>query len=346
MFKAIRSRAPLRLGLAGGGTDVSPYPEMYGGAILNYTINLYSNVILKPTLNGYSAVAADLGVIYKSESGQIDQNNCSLKLHAEVHKFFTNIHAGGNQLNCDVITYSDAPPGSGLGTSSTLVVALVKAYGEWLKLNLNKYDIAEIAYDIERIRLRLAGGKQDQYAASFGGLNYMEFGKDLSTVKKVKIDQSFNSELESSIVLYHTGASRDSSEIIRHQINAASSEDAQVVNALHFIKQDAVSMKDVLMASDINSVINILRSSWNQKKLLSNHVSNTRIESIYNYALSNGAICGKVSGAGGGGVFMFIVHPENRVQLVKSLAKLEDGNLINFKFTHDGAASWQSFYEK
>ena len=178
MEKIFRSRAPLRLGLAGGGTDVSPYSEQFGGAILNVTISLFAFANIEET-----------------NDGQIEFESKDFEM-VEKYKLNAEIPSGGklnllkgvyNRIQKDfpftvkglkIITYVEAPPGSGLGSSSTLVVAIIGAFVEMLNLPLGEYDIAQYAYDIERIDLQLAGGKQDQYATTFGGFNYMEFYKD------------------------------------------------------------------------------------------------------------------------------------------------------------------------
>lgn len=217
----IRSKAPLRLGLAGGGTDVSPFCDKYGGCVLNATINLYAYCTIIPTSdNKIIFNASDRGEIFESQSVSEIPIDDKLKLHKGVYNRIVKDFNNGKPLSFQMTTYSDVPAGSGLGSSSTMVVALLKAYMEWLNLPLGEYDMAHLAYQIERIDLGLSGGKQDQYAATFGGLNFMEFyenGKVI--VNPLRIKNWLKNELENSIFIYYLGVSRDSAKIIDEQIN-------------------------------------------------------------------------------------------------------------------------------
>jgi D-glycero-alpha-D-manno-heptose-7-phosphate kinase len=170
-----RSRAPLRLGLAGGGTDVSPYSDLYGGAVLNATISMYAYATIEPRDDGkivFNSIDRSKRLEFESkEFLEIDGNLDLLKgVYNRIVKDFAK-----KPLSFELTTYVDAPPGSGLGSSSTLVVAIIGAFAEWLNLPLGEYDIAHLAYEIERKDLGMAGGKQDQYAATFGGFNFIRY---------------------------------------------------------------------------------------------------------------------------------------------------------------------------
>jgi len=204
----IRSKAPLRIGLAGGGTDVSPYSDIYGGAILNATLSLYAYASIKPREDGkivINAIDRNEIIELKSEEHLVIDGKLDLikGVYNRIIKDFIK-----QPLSFEINTYVDAPPGSGLGSSSTLVVAILGAFVEWLKLPLGEYDIAHLAYLIEREDLKMAGGKQDQYAATFGGVNYMEFyGNDKVIVNPLRIKSKFLHELEHNLVLFYTNLS-------------------------------------------------------------------------------------------------------------------------------------------
>ena len=214
----IRSKAPLRLGLAGGGSDVSPYSDIYGGLILNATINLYTYCTIEETTDGKITIdsfdANCHQTLPATERLEIDGKAILIKgVYNRVVKDFQT-----GPLSFRITTHNDAPIGSGLGTSSSMVVCILKAFVEWLSLPLGDYEISRLAYEIERKDLALSGGKQDQYAAAFGGFNFMEFLKDdLVIVNPLKIKRWILDELEASILLYFTGASRSSAKIIDEQ---------------------------------------------------------------------------------------------------------------------------------
>ncbi len=213
-----RSKAPLRIGLAGGGTDVSPYSDLYGGAILNITLSLYAHANIEPTGDGKITVCA----MDRHESETYDgQKELPVNGHLDLLKgVYNRIRKdyGFESKGFRLSTYVDAPAGSGLGTSSTLVVAIIGAFAEMLKLPLGEYDIAHYAYDIERKDLSLSGGKQDQYAATFGGCNFMEFySDDKVIVNPLRIREEYISELENNLLLYYTSTSRESAKIIEEQ---------------------------------------------------------------------------------------------------------------------------------
>lgn len=338
----IRSKAPLRLGLAGGGTDVSPFSDVHGGSVLNATINLYAYSFLErlPGKNYVEFHAKDLGI---SDGFDLDESidiDGPLKLHRAVYKRIMDDFNNGEYIPLRMITYSDAPPGSGLGSSSTLVVAMIEAYKTMLNLPFGEYDIAHLAFEIERIDCGLTGGKQDQYAASFGGFNFIEFlSDDRVIVNPLRIKKSVINELESSIILFFTGVSRDSDKIIDDQIKSLSNSTDKPLDAMKRIKESSYRMKELLLKGDVVGMAEELRVSWLAKKNTSSSISNQLIDDIENSVLDAGARSIKVSGAGGGGFVMIFVKPEDKLDIVNVLSRFL-GQVRDFQFSKEGSSSW------
>lgn len=341
LTKVFRARAPLRLGLAGGGTDVSPYSDMHGGCVLNATIDLYAQAIIAPREDGKTCFrATDLREEVLLDPDVEDGDAGLLRLHRGIHKRIVQQFNAGRPLPCTLTTFADAPAGSGLGTSSTMVVAILQAYAEWLNLGLGEYELARLAFEIEREDLGLSGGKQDQYAAAFGGFNFIEFGSEGRVlVNPLRIKDWVINELEASTVLYYTGQSRESAAIIQKQIDNTHSANARSIAAMHALKQDAIAMKEAILRGDLPAFADILGRSWAAKKQMAQGISNAMIDSVYDQALTAGAVSGKISGAGGGGFMIFFVPPEHRMRLIDCLNQL-DGRVMNFHFTPVGAQSW------
>lgn len=338
----IRSKAPLRLGLAGGGTDVTPYCDIYGGFILNATIDMYAYCTIEETRSGTIEIyASDIDQKVEFSSTPSLPLNSHLDLHKGVYNRVIKEFNRNLPLSFKLTTYSDAPPGSGLGSSSTMVIAILKAFTEWLSLPLGEYDLAHLAYEIERIDIGLSGGKQDQYASTFGGFNFMEFySSDKVIVNPLRIKNWIKDELQASMVLYYTGASRSSASIIDQQKRNTEKRDSGSIEAMHALKNAAIQMKEAILKGDINKFSEILGTSWVEKKKIASQISNDLIDNIFNIALSNGAISGKVSGAGGGGFIMFVTNPTNKLKLIRVLQK-QDGNVMNFHFSEGGCHSWK-----
>lgn len=337
----IRSKAPLRLGLAGGGSDVSPYCDQYGGAVLNASINLASFCTIEPGEDGMvTFIAKDRDEIFQAPAAESFVYDGTLDLHKGVYNRVVRDFNSNEPLSLTVTTYSDAPAGSGLGSSSTMVVAILTAFAELLHLPLGEYDLAHMAFEIEREDIGLRGGAQDQYAATFGGVNFMEFHEhNRVIVNPLRIKQWILSELEASSVLYYTGVSRSSDKIIAQQIQSYKSGEGKSVEAVHQLKQDASAMKEALLRGNIRQFGEILGRSWESKRKLADQISNAHIEDIMSVARKAGAWAGKVSGAGGGGYIVFIVDPTDRVQLVNALNEL-DGDVVSFQFEPHGAFAW------
>jgi len=342
----IRSKAPLRLGLAGGGSDVSPYSDEYGGSILNATINLYAYCTIVEQKNKLIEFnAPDVGQTVSYKSSKVLPIDGKLDLHKGVYNRIIkdyNLPA----LSFSMTTYSDAPPGSGLGSSSTMVVAIVKAFAEWLNLPLGEYEIARLAYEVERFDLKLSGGRQDQYAATFGGFNFMEFkGCEQVIVNPLRIKQWIIDEIESSMILYYTGASRSSSKIIDEQRKNTSSGNQIAIQAMHRIKQSSIDMKDAILKGDMHQFGLIMGRAWEDKKKMAASISNKHIDAIFDTAFHAGALTGKISGAGGGGFIMFVVDPVNRINVIKELNNLR-GRVVDFQFSKGGCHGWKIMTNK
>lgn len=342
----IRARVPLRLGLAGGGTDLSPYCDEFGGAVLNTTIDRYAYCFIEQSPDDrVHFVASDMD--YEESFPPALETICQgkLKLHAGVLARMVRAYLGGRVPAVKVTTFVDAPPGSGLGSSSALVVALVEAWRNKLGLPLGRYDVAHLAFEIERIDLGLAGGKQDQYAAAFGGTNFIEFlAEDRVIVNPLRVPAPILLELETSMVTCFTGVSRSSETIIEEQQRrmsggAASSANPSNIENLHQLKRDAVEMKEALLRGQVRRMADVLNRSWEAKKRTAAGVSSGLIEQLRATGMEAGALAGKVSGAGGGGFLMFIVPPMRRAAVVKALNGA-GGQASGVHLTPEGAESW------
>jgi len=332
----IKSKAPLRIGLAGGGTDVSPYSDLYGGSILNATINKYAYATIEPLETNkieLHSIDKNIQLTYDSALSLDIDNNLDLLKGVYNRLIKQYIH---KPLSFRLTTYVDAPAGSGLGSSSTLVVAVIGAFSEWLNLPLGEYDIAHLAFEIERIELKMAGGKQDQYAATFGGFNFMEFYKDDKViVNPLRIKRKFITELQNNLVLFYTGTSRDSSQIIKEQSNNIVNKSANAIEATHQLKEQSIKMKEAILTGQLNLIGQILHDSWMHKKLMANGISNPHIEAIYELALQSGSNGGKISGAGGGGFIFFYCPGNTRFKVIEGL-KAFDLKVENYEFTTGG----------
>jgi D-glycero-alpha-D-manno-heptose-7-phosphate kinase len=337
----IRSKAPLRLGFAGGGTDVSPYSDIFGGAVLNVTINLFATTFIEK-LETYGTTyfyANDLELSDALDLTQPIGINGNLLLHRAVYKRVMEEFNGGVYTPLKVTTQCDAPPGSGLGSSSAVVVSMLEGYKQLLSLPLGEYDLAKLAYEIERVDCGLSGGKQDQYASTFGGFNFIEFGENNNViVNPLRIRRHIANELESSIIMFFSGVSRDSATIINDQINTLDTG-GSALESMHLVKASAYRMKELLLRGDIEGMAVELKDSWKAKKATSSSISNSHIDELEHKITESGALSMKISGAGGGGFIMIFVKPEAKAKVVKKLSNLE-GQVVGFNFNMEGALSW------
>ena len=340
----VRSRAPLRLSMAGGGTDVAPYSDLYGGSVLNATIDMYAYCVVEPIHEPQLVFhAADRNETYSSSLTDSLSFDGTLDLHKGVYNRIIKDYNQAVPIALKITTYSDAPAGSGLGSSSTLVVAMIKAFVELLNLPLGEYDIARLAYEVERCDIGLKGGKQDQYAATFGGFNFIEFyANDRVIVNPLRIKQWIISELESSIVLYYSGVSRESARIIDEQARRIAGADTVALEATHEIRRFAFLQKESLLKGDMQSFSRGLNASWKAKQHLAQGIINPDLQKVYDAALEAGACAGKISGAGGGGFLMFMMDPIRRANVISAL-KPFSGEIVRCHFTKGGTEGWKIF---
>lgn len=338
----VRARAPLRLGLAGGGTDVSPYCDIYGGLVLNAAIDRYAYAVIRTLDEPVVRFIATDQQMEKVRPAEVPLPlNGKLDLHKAVYNHVVQTFNGGRPIPLELCTFCDAPAGSGLGSSSTLVVAMIRAFAELLNLPLDDYTIAHMAHQIERVDCRLQGGRQDQYSATFGGFNFMEFyAEERAVINPLRIKNWIICELESSLVLYFTGVSRESAHIIADQSSNVKSGAADALEAMHGIKREALAMKECLLRGDFPALVESMRLGWENKKRSAKTVSNPHIDAIYDAAIQAGALAGKVSGAGGGGFMWFFVPTEKRMDVIRTLNGF-GGQVSNCHFTKHGTQAWR-----
>jgi D-glycero-alpha-D-manno-heptose-7-phosphate kinase len=335
-----RSKAPLRIGLAGGGTDVSPYSDLYGGAILNVTVSLSAYANIQTTNDGKLTFQAFDRNEFESYAIQDEiPSTGTLDLLKGVYNRIQKDYPFATK-GLKLSTYVDAPAGSGLGTSSTLVVAILGAFVEMLKLPLGDYDIAHYAYEIERKDLQLAGGKQDQYAATFGGVNYMEFfADDKVIVNPLRIRNEYMQELENNLVLFYTATSRESAMIIKEQQKNVNQKNEKSIDAMHKLKEQAQQMKEPMLKGKLNQIGEILNYGFEQKRQMAENISNSQLDELYETARKAGATGGKISGAGGGGFMIFYCPGNTRFQVINALEQF-DGKIKPYSFTKHGLQTW------
>lgn len=344
MSTVIRARAPLRISFGGGGTDVPPFVDERGGLVLNATINRYAYVTIAPNttgaitlksldygdevryLAGGAAPPRDAGMVLAR--GVIERLGVDDRLRTDDHR-----------LGFDLFTHTDCPPGSGLGASSTMVVALIGAFDRWLGLGLDRYEIARLAWSIEREDLGIQGGRQDQYCAAFGGFNFMEFTADDALINPLRIPPEWVSELEYSLVLAYTGTSRLSSDIIADQIRNFTEGELDPVAAMEATKATASEMKRLLLTGAFRPFGEALHEAWVVKKRMSGKISNPHIDAIYAAARTAGALGGKISGAGGGGFMFFFAEFDRRHHVVEALTA-QGAEVVHFGFSDDGLQTW------
>lgn len=334
MSPVIRARAPLRLSFGGGGTDVSPYPEERGGVVLSTTIDKFAYATVQPrrdTRFEIHSIDFDRKARYEHVRRLPFDGDLDL-IKAVVRRFRP-------KRGASLVIHSDAPPGSGLGSSSTLVVALVAALREWLGTPLTAYEVAELAYAIERVDLGIAGGRQDQYAAAFGGFNFIEFQKDATLVNPLRVPDAARRELEYRLLLCYLKQTRSSAAIIERQRASYVARKKDVVKALDSLKERTYEMKKALLTGDIDGFGAVLHEAWTAKKQLDPGISTDPVDALYVKARRAGAIGGKMPGAGGGGYFLVLCAADRRHAVARALADA-GGQLVPFAFTDEGVTAW------
>lgn len=330
------------MGLAGGGSDVSPYCDQFGGMVVNATINKYAHASILPRTDSkiiFIQENTNKRIEFDAELELPVDNDFALQIGVYNHVVK---HFAKQSLSFEMVTSMDVPSGSGLGTSSTLVVTILAAFMEWLKISLSSYELARRAYDIERLELQMNGGRQDQYAASFGGFNFIEFKKDGEVeVNPLDLDKRFVNDLSYYLVLFYMKTSRASSNIIAKQQENVRKGKKDAIDATHALKKFTQNIQSALMNKDLDQVGQLMHQSWQSKKKLTNHITNARIDAIYEAAIESGAIGGKISGAGGGGFMMFCCPAHTRTQVIQSLNKL-GGKVFPYSFVNQGVERWTS----
>ena len=346
-MKTVFAKAPLRMALAGGGTDLEPYWKEYGGVVLNATIDQYAYCKIEPyecckRETHWVFNSIDLGIdafrdFYSSDFMNYAYSQGPLKLLINTYQYLT------NKLEREpvkITTYVEAPPGSGLGSSSALVVALVAAITEYYGLPVGEYDIAEDAIEIERKICDLPGGKQDQFAAAFGGFNFMEFLKDgRAIVNPLRMNYKTRNMMELNTVLYYVGKPRKDSRVIENTSEGLKNSET-VLNATHKIKEACIEYKNALLTGDFEKISELMETYWRNKLETNPHVASPEILDAYKFALQNGATAAKISGAGGGGHMVLFTEFEKRHQLISALEG-KAGRVVPFKFVNHGVDVWR-----
>lgn len=328
------AKAPLRISFAGGGTDVAPCPELLGGAVLNITINkyVYANILPRKDklINIYSK-DLERFLCIKPDSKYVPDGKFDL-IKASLAKF-------ENRKGLNLLLHSDVPPGSGLGSSSALVVAMLGVLMSWKKIKMNRRETAEKAWEIERKDLKIAGGRQDQYIAVFGGLNFMEFTGTRVKVNRLKVPREILNQLEYNLLLCFTGETHISSGIIEDQVSRYKNPDT--IKTLKRLKKTAFNMKDMLMKGNLKDFGKSLSIEWEEKKKLSKKITNTHIDKLYDIGIKSGALGGKVLGAGGGGFILFYCDYNKKFEIANNLSKV-GGHIKDFAFSYEGLQRWQA----
>ena len=325
------ARAPVRISLAGGGTDLPAYYESYGGVVLNTTIDKYFYAILNVLESDTVQVtSSDYRTFYRHEHTRPTHWEGDLQLPRVILDHF------GIRKGFSLFMASEIPPGTGLGSSSTVTVAVIKAASTALGLNLSKKELAELACHIEIDQLKAPIGKQDQYAAAFGGLNLIKFERDEVTIKQVHLDSEVYQTLDRNLLLFFSGSSRSASKILAKQSRSSQKQDSIVIDALHKVKEMTYDVLQALEQGDLRRFAQLLHQNWVQKKQFAKGVSNPGIDEAYNLARQNGALGGKITGAGGGGFLMLYVEPSEQSAVTTAL-EVNGFKRMDFRFEAMGA---------
>jgi D-glycero-alpha-D-manno-heptose-7-phosphate kinase len=330
----LRSKAPLRMSFGGGGTDVEPYPSTRGGVVLSATIDKYAYATLIPSQKDEVIVQSldyDIVAKYRSErdfryTGELDLVKATMR-RMNIKK------------KVELFLHTDAPPGSGLGSSSTLVVALVGLFAHWLRKPLTSYELAELAYKIEREDLGIKGGRQDQYAAAFGGFNFIEFKGKTTIVNPLRITREIINELAYHLLLCYTGR-RYAKNILKKQIEAYVKRKEVVVEALDKTKELAYEMKDALLQARLDDFGRLMHHAWETKKKFTATITNPKIDKLYEIARKHGALGGKILGAGGGG-YLLLYCKFDKKHIIASELERRGGKIVNFAFEPWGLQTWE-----
>jgi D-glycero-alpha-D-manno-heptose-7-phosphate kinase len=324
-------RAPVRISFAGGGTDLPSYYKQYGGLVVSTTIDRYFYVFVN--LNGADSVqvtSSDYRIFYRQRRGEDVFWDGDLALpRAFLHEF-------GIDGGISLFLASEVPPGTGLGSSSTVAVALGKALSALCRRPLSCGDLAELASYVEIEKLGMPIGRQDQYAAAFGGLNAITFEADGVRVEPLGCPPAVERTLERRILLFFTGAARSAASILKHQRAATQDRNDEVIASLHQIKAMAERTVEVLRAGDLSEFGALMHASWEAKKRLARGVTTPGIDEWYDVARAHGALGGKITGAGGGG-FLMLYCEEPYQEAVTTALEAKGLVRMDFHFERGGA---------
>jgi len=330
----VRAKSPFRISFGGGGTDVPPYPEEKGGVALNVTISKYAYCTLIPRRDEIAEITSldyNTTVRYSVKDEPLYDGN--LDMAKAVAKVL------GINEGFSLFLHSDIPPASGLGSSSTVAVGLVGVFARWQRMPLSPYEIAKTAWYAERVELKMPGGRQDQYAATFGGFNFMEFLKDTTIVNPLKIRPDVLNELEYRLILCDTGRRRLSEGIIDDQTRRYVQGEGDTRRGYDETKELAFRMKNALLLGEVDSLGHLLHEAWQSKKRFSPKITAPVIDEMYEEARKNGALGGKLLGAGGGGYLLFLCEFDKRHKVAESLEKM-GGRVMDFAFESGGLQTW------
>ena len=342
----VQTKAPLRVSFAGGGTELPLYYKKYGGKVINSTINLFVHTLVKK--NKSKKLKINLGDFNISKSFNLHSlktNHKLFRIHVGVYKKIMKKYNNNILLPMEISSFSDAPVGSGLGSSSTLTVALIKGICTYLNVNLTKSALAKLAFEIERIDLNLQGGLQDHYSASYGGLNYLEFKKDGAVkIDRVKINKFLLSNLESSMMLIHSNITRNSSTVIKQKLNDLKNKDNHFLNYLHFAKKNVSNQLRLFKKNNLKSLIKVINESWDKKN---NQIpkSNLKLKKLIINLKNKGVHCCKLSGAGNGGFIFAIYDIYKYKKIIEFLKNKKKIYVLKFSFYNNGAVSQRIKYE-
>ncbi len=341
-MKIYRAKAPLRISFAGGGTDVSPYADERGGLVLNATVDKYAYATLQVT-NDHSITikSLDYHTIAKFDLDQPLVYDGQLDLVKATIRRLNGPVQNDSSQGFELFLHTDAPPGSGLGSSSALVVAIIGVFIQWLRLPLTNYEIASLAYQIERLDLGIKGGRQDQYAAAFGGFNLMEFYGDRVIVNPLRVPDDILNELHYSLMLFYTGGTRLSAHIIDKQTEGFVTRREDVVAAMDEVKRLTTETKNALLQGRLEDFGQFLHKSWTNKKKMAVSITTPQIDEIYEEARKLGALGGKISGAGGGG-YMFLYCPYETQPAITERLEALGAMRVDFSFERNGLQSWET----
>ena len=325
------ARAPMRISFGGGGTDLEAYYAKYGGIVVSTAINKYFYAIITTDeADDLQVISADYRSLFRHSPYNDLFWNGDLALPKAV------LHHFGIRRGINLFVASEVPPGTGLGSSSAAAVTMVRAISTLVEQPMTKQQVAELASYIEITKMGMPIGKQDQYAAAFGGLNKITFTSDEVTVEPINIALDVRQTLESRLMLFFTGSSRESTSILKHQRKSTEERDESVLQALHNIKQVAVDVQTCLERGDLDEFARLLDYSWQEKRRLAPNLSTGFIDECYQLALQKGASAGKITGAGGGG-FMLIYCHEHAQEAVTNALEERGLKRMNFHFDHQGA---------